>query len=169
MITGMTVLDILIVSAIFLPFIWLARIGKKPKRKLYKQFMDIAQKNGLHITEKEFWANAYIGIDCEKKELLFIRSEDGSLDKKLIDLSKVKECKVITSVENIRTKNTNQRILKKVDLQIYFTGKDTTMELLNFYDSNRIYSEDFEVKRAEEWKKTINENRVHAMITAMAS
>ncbi len=169
MITGMTALDILIVTTIFLPFILLARLGKKSKRKLYKQFKDSAQKNGLIISEKEFWANAYIGIDCEKKVLLFIRSEDGSLDEKLIDLNKVKECKVITSVENIRTKNTKQGILEKVGLQIYFTGKDTTMDLLNFYDYNRIYSEDFEVQRAEKWKKTINENRVHAMATAMAS
>tara|TARA_R110002050_G_scaffold278045_4_gene423995 strand:- start:1454 stop:1960 length:507 start_codon:yes stop_codon:yes gene_type:complete len=156
--TTMTLIDVIIVASIFLPFILLNRIGNGKKKKLLKQFSELASKNGLKITEKEFWANAHIGIDGAKGIVLFMRSENDSLEGELVDLNNVKECKVITSVKSPRAKHTKQNTLEKVDLHICYKGKGSSTEVLNFYDHNRIYSEDLEVKRAEKWKKLIETN-----------
>ncbi len=167
--TTLTLVDVLIVASIFVPIVVLIRIGSSPKRKLYKQFEALAEKNGLNIVEKEFWANSCIGIDSAKKIVLFVRNENNSVKEKLIALNNIKECKVATSVESIGTRTNKQNILQKVDLQIYFTGNSSSMDSLNFYDHHRIYSEDFEVVRAEKWKNIILEQLLTEKSMAMAS
>ncbi len=167
--TTLTLVDVLIVASIFVPIFVLIRIGNNPKRKLFKQFKALAEKNGLNIVEKEFWANSCIGIDTAKKTLLFMRNENGSFNGELVALNNVKECKVATSVESIRTKTEKKNILQKVDLQIYFTGNSSSMDSLSFYDHHRIYSEDFEVMRAEKWKNIIHEQLATEKSMAMAS
>ena len=165
----MTLVDALIVASIFVPIVVLIRIGSSHKRKLYKQFNVLAEKNGLNIVEKEFWANSCIGIDNAKKIVLFVRNENNSVIEKLIALNNLKECKVATSVESLGTRTNTQNILQKVELQMYFTGNSSSRDTLNFYDHNRIYNEDFEVMRAEKWKNIINEQLSTEKSMAMAS
>lgn len=166
--TTLTLVDALIVACMFVPIFVLIRIGNSTKRKLYKQFKTLAQKNGLNISEKEFWGNAYIGIDTAKQKLLFLRSEKDSFYDDLIDLKTIKECKVISLVRSIKIKHKKENILEKVDLQIYLTRNGTTMNSLNFYDHDRVFSENLEVMRAEKWKNIIQDQLSPQKALAMA-
>lgn len=167
--TAMTTIDVILLATVFLPFLLLGRVGNRNKRKLYRQFKAIATKSGMNINNKEYWANSYIGIDSTQKLILFVRMEDDFLTEELIDLSKVVDCEVISSVKNVKTRNSKLNILQKVDLEIHVSGGRATVKRLNFYDHNRPYSEDFELKRAGKWNKLIQEHLLPVEAKGMAS
>ena len=167
--TSMTLVDTILVALIFLPLVLLGRWGNKSKRKLQREFRAIAKKYGLNIVEMEVWANANIGWDSDKNNLLFVRSEKDCLTKELIDMNLVADCQVHTSTKTIRKQKPGQDSLLQVDLQISFSGNRQPMKLLNFYDHNRMYSEDFEILRAKKWSKLIKEQASKAGAAVLAS
>ncbi|MEO9893977.1 hypothetical protein [Aurantibacter sp.] len=153
--TNLILVSAFIIALIFVPIFLLIRVGNTNKRKLRQRCNTIAVKNGLKISEKEFWGNAIIAIDLKNQKLLFLRYENESFEENIIDLTNYKECNINAVYSRAKTKYKKANILEKVDLQVDYNGNNTAIKTLNFYDNNRLYGENLELLRAEKWKKII--------------
>jgi hypothetical protein len=130
--------------------------GNSETKKLKAKYSAAIAKNNLMISQMETWGNSYIAIDTNQKKLFFIKIYETESLEQLVDLSKIKETKIVQSKKSIKTKNGVKELLEKLDLEIFFVSGERIT--LNFYDSNQIYSEDFELKRVEKWKAIIFEH-----------
>ncbi|MGB5274366.1 MAG: hypothetical protein WBN39_09965 [Flavobacteriaceae bacterium] len=153
--TSLLIISVILVSSVFLPFFLIDRTGKSAAGHRKKQIKMAIAKDHLALTEQEIWGNSFIGIDQQQKKLLFMKVEDKDQLEKLIDLNNIKDCKITTAHKKSTVKNHKEMLLLKLDLEIH-SLKGNSIEILNFYDIDGPYKEDYEMIRAEKWKAIIN-------------
>ncbi|MEB8327900.1 hypothetical protein OO009_00910 [Flavobacteriaceae bacterium KMM 6897] len=115
-------------------------------------------KNNIILTEQENWGNTFIGIDKEQKKILYMKFLEAQPTIHLIELSKIQACEIDSKVATVKTKIKKETILQKLNLKITFLNAKNVEAILNFYDAEEIYAEDFEMARAEKWNTIIKEN-----------
>ncbi|TFG75498.1 MAG: hypothetical protein E4H26_05980 [Flavobacteriales bacterium] len=152
---SLLIISIILVTSVFLPFFLIDLSGKTAAGQRKKQFKLAIAKNNLTLSDKEIWGNSFIGIDRNQKKLLFMKVEGADQIDTLIDLSNLRDCKIVTAYRKSKVKNQNELLLLKLDLEIHFI-KGRNVESLNFFDFEAPYKEDFELIRAEKWKAIIN-------------
>jgi hypothetical protein len=152
--SSLTIVSLILVASVFMPFFLMNTAGKTEARKRSKLFKLAIAKYKLEISEKDSWGNSHIGIDTNKKSVLFMKMDDSVNMERYIDLNFAKDIKVISSVKTSKVGDRKQSLLLRVDVEISFQGQRPVTNL-NFYDHESIYAEDYEIKRAEKWKKTM--------------
>lgn len=159
----------IIVTLLFciLPYLWFIFLGKTNTKKTAKLFKDAIKKENLSFSVKEQWHSNLIGIDKSGSFLLFLKLNSPAEDFLKIDLSEVQSCQInVKSREFIKEKK-RETVLQSLDLELTFlTERDPI--LLNFYDNNIDFQENFELKRAEKWKVLIEQitSKPHSIISA---
>jgi hypothetical protein len=153
--TSLLIISIILVSSVFLPFFLIDRSGKSAAGHRKKQFKLAIAKNHLALSEQEIWGNSFIGIDQQQKKLLFMKVGNENQLEKLIDLNNIRDCKIITEYKKSTVKNHKEMLLLKLDLEVRDL-KGTAVDVLNFFDIDGPYKEDYEMNRAEKWKGLIN-------------
>lgn len=151
----MLLVAITLVAIIIVPLFLLNGAGTKDKRNRKKMTKASLDKHQLNIGVHEFWGNSYIGIDADNKKLIFLKFEKEHNVEEVIDLTTVKTCKAETVNRQSGSKTEYMSNLLKVNLVFSFAVKEAIN--LNLYNYESIYNEDFELKRAERWKKAIDE------------
>ena len=141
------------VFVIFAPFVLFNRAGKAKKSKT--KLKEIISKNSLKITKEETWGNSFIGLDQNLKKIIFLKFSELDVKEQLIDISTIKDCSVIEKRKNLNVKDKKESLLEILNLRILFKNGETTD--LNFFDAELNYREDFELKRAINWKSQIVE------------
>lgn len=151
----LVIISLVLVASVFLPFFIIDFSGKSGIKQMKKLFELEQVKNNLKLTEQENWGNTFIGIDREQNKMLFMKFSEVEPSIHLIDLSKIQACEIDSKIASVKTKIKKENILQKLNLKI--SPKDTRNpeEILNFYDSEGIYGEDFEMVRAEKWKTNV--------------
>ncbi|MEJ1223190.1 hypothetical protein [Sediminicola sp. 1XM1-17] len=152
---GLVIISVILVASVFVPFFIIDFSGKsgiKQMRKLFK--MEVVNHN-LKLTEEENWGNTFIGLDKEQKKLIFMKVLGTEPLIHVIDLSKVMACEIDSKVNTVKTKTKRETILQKLNLKITAIESNNAEVILNFYDAEGIYGEDFEFARAEKWKSII--------------
>lgn len=166
--TSLLIVSLILVSSVFLPFFLLDRSGKTAASRRNKMFRLATAKNKLALSEQETWGKSFIGIDQNQKKLLFMNVEGEAQLEKLIDLNLVRDCKINASYKKSSVKNQNDTILLKLDLELHYF-RSAKVEVLNFYDIDCPYKEDYELNRAEKWKAIINSNAVKIQSSVKAA
>jgi hypothetical protein len=153
--TSLLIVSIILVSSVFLPFFLIDRSGKSAAGHRKKLFKLAIAKNKLALSDQETWGKSFIGIDRNQRKLLFMNVEGKEQVEKLIDLNNIRDCKINTIYKKSTVKNHHETILLKLDLELHYF-KSAKVEVLNFYDIDAPYKEDYEMIRAEKWKAIIN-------------
>lgn len=154
---SLTLVTIVITLLAVLPFFWFMLIGKNTERKHKKRLEEIIKGENLILNQKEQWNNNFIGIDETKKVLLFVKLDTLDHITQKIDLHDIKSCHInkITRDFKIDKKMESELLTLNLDLT-FVTGKpDIT---LNFYEIKDYFSEEFEMKRAEDWETLIKKH-----------
>ncbi len=146
----------ILVAGVFLPFFLIDRTGWYDSKKRMNQYKLAIAKNKLNITQKEYWGNSFIGIDTAQKKLLFMKVGESGNTVELLDLNRAKECRIVNTMKYAKMKTKKESLLMRLDLEVSFVGNDQPIAVLNFFDMNDIYKEDFEQQRGEKWKALIN-------------
>ena len=152
----MSVIHILTILFCVVPLIWIVLIGKNNNNKINKRFRDAIKRENLSFSLKEQWSNNFIGVDTSKNWLVFLKlnSEESSIQK--IDLAEVESCEIkIKSREFIKDKQ-KETVLELLDLELSFYNEGESI-VLNFYDSNGDFSENYELDRAKKWQNLIEQ------------
>lgn len=158
---SIVIVSLILVGSVFVPYYFFILAGNSETKKLKTKCKAAIAKNNLKVSQMETWGNSYIAIDAHQKKLFFMKIYETECLEQLVDLSKIKETKIMQNKKSIKTKHGFKDLLEKLDLEILLVSGERI--ILNFYDSNQIYAEDFELKRVEKWKamvldqiKTIN-------------
>ena len=147
------IVSLILVGSVFVPYYFFILAGKSVTNTIKAKYKAAIAKNNLKVNQSETWANNYIAIDSDQKKLFFLKFNETETLEQLVDLNKIKETKIVVNKKSIKTKNGKEDVLEKLDLEILLINGERIF--LNFYDSNQIYSQDFELKRAEKWKAII--------------
>ena len=152
----MSVIHILTILFCVVPLIWIILIEKNNNNKIKKRFKEAIKRENLSFSLKEQWSNNLIGIETSKNTLVFVKldSEEASILK--INLAELKSCEIkIKSRAYIKNKQ-KEMVLEQLDLELTCHIKDGSI-VLNLYDSNEAFSENYEVDRAERWQNLIEQ------------
>ena len=149
-----SIITLMILAVIIIPFLTFIYTGKKDSAKFVNYCHQITQSMNLIIQEDEIWGNTYMGIDTTAKKVIYIRKTATETQKTLLDLCAIHGCEILEDRIQILRKDKKESLLNKLDLCIYLNTKSYP-KILNFYDLEREYQEDLEMARIQKWKKRI--------------
>ncbi|MEB8346619.1 hypothetical protein OO010_11220 [Flavobacteriaceae bacterium KMM 6898] len=152
------IISLVLVASVFVPFFIIDFSGKSGIKQMRKSFKLELGKNNIILTEQENWGNTFIGIDKEQKKMLYMKFLVAQPTIHLIELSKIQACEIDNKVATVKTKIKKENILQNLNLKLSPIDTSNPEVILNFYDSEEIYAEDFEMARAEKWNTIIKEN-----------
>lgn len=152
---GLIIISVILVASVFVPFFIIDFSGKSGIKQMRRLFKTEVDKHSLKLTDQENWGNTFIGEDREQKKLIFMKFLEADPIIHIIDLSKVYSCDIDSKVTTVKIKTKRESILQKLNLKIYSIEPENSEVMLNFYDAEGIYGEDFEFARAEKWKTII--------------
>lgn len=144
---------LVLVGSVFVPYYFFILAGKSKTNSIKAIYKAAIAKHNLNVSQFETWANNYIAIDTDHKKLFFLKINETENIEQLVDLNKIKETKIIEIKKSVKTNNGVHIVLEKLDLELFLINGERIF--LNFYDSNQIYTQDFEHKRAEKWKAIV--------------
>lgn len=141
---------LIVAGCIFVPFLLFILVGQNETKKIKKKVKRSLDNNALNISQSEIWGNTYIGITTDQKIILFLKFSELHNEEQLIYLNNVKGCEIVEKRKAVKINDKRESILEKLDLVVSL--KTEKIVVLNFYDYNGNYREDFELKRIEKWK-----------------
>lgn len=151
----MGVISLILVAAVFGPFFLAAFAGRSEQKKLSQSLQQPAKDLGLNLAQQEQWANIFIGIDPDKRTLLYTsKTERGTVEVKRLSLNGLVSCELHRQSQTYRQNDHKEEVLERLELHLGFGPKRQTTSLL-FYQKSDRYSEDLEQQRAERWKSHI--------------
>lgn len=148
------IVNFAILAAVFAPYLLFILFGIKEKSLLKSKFSEEAQKHQLRFDEKDTWNNNMLGLDKEKAKILLVQKKRSEIATELIDLKQVRHCEILEKVQTVKIEQRKEDILQRVDLQLKL--HNGSVQMVNLYDSEETYSQDYELKHAERWSRTIN-------------
>lgn len=152
--TSVITVNIILVLIILIPLYFAMRPKKVNLSKVKSLFSEHSQDNlfnfNIHLTDKR----KVLGIDAQKKGLLFIDFNFEEPKVNFVDFQAVKNCKLITQTAPEDTKN-----FKKVTFHFETPSAPATVKEISFYDANHPYTipvygnEEYLI--AQEWNDAI--------------
>ena len=155
--TPVILISILLIMAVFVPFFILNNSGKGEAKLISKKIKEIVKEDRLKFDVKESWGNTFIAIDRAKKIIVFSKTVKDEVTAEKIALDQVEKSTIQKRLKLEKTHTGNANVLQNLDLEIVFSGHQKEVVLLNFYDAENTYAEDYEMQRAEKWNTVINE------------
>ncbi|MCK0144432.1 hypothetical protein MWU78_02065 [Arenibacter sp. F26102] len=154
--TSMWIVSALLVLCTVLPFVILNKSGKGDLKIMSNEIKKLMNESKLKFNLKESWGNSFIGLDSDNKALIFSKVFDGVVALENINLNDVLNAKIVKKTHVAKTQNKKETVLERMDLEIKFLDESREVKILNFYDIESIYIEDYELRRAEKWIAAIN-------------
>lgn len=154
--TSMILVSTLLVLCTVIPFVILNKSGKGDLKIMSNEIKKLMVQSQLKFDLKESWGNSFIGLDSNNRRLIFSKVFDGVVALENIDLEEVSNAKIIKKTQVVKSNNRKETVLEKLDLEIGFIDHEKEVKMLNFYDINSIYMEDYELVRAEKWNTAVN-------------
>ncbi len=150
------IISALLILAIFIPFLLFNKAGVDFVSSMTQKIDKEAKNNDLTIAQQEHWANNFIGLDTEKRKLLFMKFLETETHTIVVHLDNVIKCEVMQNMKDIKRSGKQESLLLKMDLKISIINSTKEHEVLNFFDINLVSKEDLELKRAKKWVSIIN-------------
>lgn len=155
--TSMIIISVLLVMAVVVPFLIFNFLGKGDSKIISNKVKQFSKEAHLKLDEKESWGNTFIAIDRTQKILVFSKIIKGEVTIKNIALDQVEKTNIQKNLKLVKTNTGKENVLQRLDLEIVFFAHHEKSLLLNFYDVDQVYTENYELKRAEKWSTLINE------------
>lgn len=152
-------LDILIVDfallvLVFIPYVLFIFIGSREVRKLKNKFNEEALHHQLIIDEKDSWNSNIIGVDTKKATILLVQNRKTEVHAEFIKLKEVKNCEILREVQTLKIDKRTEEILQRIDLRL--TCHNDSIRIVNLYNCEEKYAQEYELKHAEKWNNKIN-------------
>lgn len=147
---------LLVVSAVCIPYILFIFAAVKERKNLKSIFYKEALKLDLDPDRVDRWNGNIVGLDTHLRRLLFVQSRKNEVVVKTIDLKNIKKTALLYETQSMKVNDRKEDILQSIDLELNFHNGEK--ELLNLYDCEITYSQDYEMKNAEKWNRILNES-----------
>lgn len=147
----------IMIAICILPFISMSRSRKKRDKQMLQSLTEIAKQHYCQISQHEFCGNFVIGIDEIKNSIFFHKHLKNNIIEQFIDLTNIKNCKVINLGRSIKTEEGIQKVIDKLELAFIPTSKDKSEITLEFFNSDVTTQLYGELPTIEKWSKLIND------------
>jgi predicted transcriptional regulator len=149
-------LSFLLFGAVCTPFIYHSIKDTKKRKVLMLKLSELASlKNGMP-THSEIWRNQYaIGLDSEKKVLVYLRSSDQPLTS-TIDLQQVKSAKIQKITREVKSDSSKRTIVDYVGIELSYLQERSNPTVLEFFDAELFTDLNGESVLAEKWVDLIS-------------
>ncbi len=150
-------IGIFITIVCILPFIFMY-LGNTKKEKKNKQVLQLmSQKHDCQIDEYEIYDSIIIGLDKQKKALIFIKKTEDKDFEQYINLNEVATCypnKVLRSVV-VDGKRKND-VIDRVELCLEGNSKNSSSQTLELYNEKDDVQLRSEILLCNKWSNIIN-------------
>lgn len=155
--TPIMIIGLLLLFIVALPLYYVIRANKLDNSQIKSLFSQYSQGNKYQFQLITNHGRKVLGMDSEKKGLLFI---DFNLKEPYVsfqDLKGSKSCELATSDPHGKT-----NALKKIEMIFTSKGGSYKEDAVLFYDANRnyivpVYAHE-ELKLAQQWQETIQKH-----------
>lgn len=146
-----------IAALIISPFILYYLYKKREGNKFLKYFLKVAESEKVNISQKELWNNCYaIGIDIYSKKIIYIKRQKGKDERTLIDLSEVKECRIVNENRKGKTQYEKNNRSERLELVFTFHNSEIAEKALEFYESASFMPDSEDFSKIENWMNIVN-------------
>jgi hypothetical protein len=139
-----------------MPFILAARSNKKKDKKLLHSLADVAKLHNCTLSQQDFGKEIAIGLCENNNALIFFRQGKNKTTAEYVNLSEVKNCKLIHSSKTVPDKEGTHKSSETVGLSLSFIHKHKPNLILDFYKVEENYQLSGELKLAQKWVHIIN-------------
>jgi hypothetical protein len=150
------ILAAIIAISVILYLVVSMRSKNKEKKKL-QVLNDYASKHNCTITKNEIYGNISIGIDEKSNFLFFIKSNDETRELKHVNLSEIRNCKVVHTGRTVQFNNSSTKVIDRLDLCFNPVNKNKEQIQLGFYNVELDGSIlNGELQLVEKWSDILN-------------
>lgn len=146
-------IDFIVISGIlvifsFLPFILFPLLRSKEEKNLKNTFKKETSSRELNITYKLAWNNNLAGIDILKREFVLLQWLNNNFVVQHVNLSQYHTIKIMVENRLVERHNKNTEELSRISLAFFRNNAEEPI-MLNFYDYELNFSQDYEMKNAQ--------------------
>ncbi len=143
----------------FLPFILCRLLVNTKQGSLKRKFKEESHRLSYNITFELVWNTNVAGIDVLKKQFLFVQLPENEFIINHVDLNKIGQIRLLPQYAKYNFHNKLVQTLSRLDLEFYENNAPGIITV-NLYNYDLNYTEDYEIKNAEnlvfELKKYLN-------------
>ena len=153
---GNTIIGIVSVLICVGPFLGIYLVKVRKQNKILRSLHDSVLHLNVTIGEHEFCGDFLLGMDKNKKYILFYKNVlNSDAVVKIVDLSTIFSCKVLKETKTVKTARENIEFIEQLELSfISRDKKETKLELFNEERNTQLSGE---LQCAEKWEKLITE------------
>lgn len=154
---AVSIITAIIVIGIFmlifiLPSIGVKRLQKRMKTKLHT----LAEQSQAEITMSSILGDSIIGIDDNKQLVFFFKHEKNNEKISMVDLKKIRNCKMLNQTKSIKSKSENFNQFEKLGLQFIPIDKNLTDIVWEFYNAEENPHLNIDLRSLEKWCDLLN-------------
>lgn len=141
-----TIIIIILTLIVIIPVIIISRINsKKSYQKISEHFERLVRENSLNIAGPDFFSLKMIGVDEDKRVLVFVDHQGLNEIQQVIDLKRTGSCSIVKSTNNGAVS----------EIRLIFGSKSDSSILL--YKQYRDKESDLKLlsEKAELWKQKL--------------
>ncbi|NUO02039.1 MAG: hypothetical protein HUU01_15650 [Saprospiraceae bacterium] len=140
-----------------LPIYLLNKSGVQKEKRRLNAMLALGEKYGLKLTTTDGWNGYTIGLDEHAGKLIYVKSTDEDQREILIDLNDIRQCNIVNTPREIKSKSGTQRIVDRLELQFLYKKPETAPVLMEFYDGRKQFQLSGELQMVEKWAKIIRQ------------
>ena len=149
---AVSIITAIIVVGIFMLIFILPSMGvKRTQKKMDAKLQTLADKHQAKVSISAILGDSIIGLDEEKKILFFFRLVKDIEMSNVIQLSEIKNCKMLNQTKATKSKNENYNQFERIGLQFSAKDKNTLDVVLEFYNFEDNSHLNFDIKALEHW------------------
>lgn len=147
-------IGLVIIVLFILPFLLSGRTKKKEVKLLNQKLDELASENGLQIMEKDLWDKSAIGLDTQKKGLLFVKIHESQCHCQSVPLSGFSSA----AIEKEYRGTADEGELKSLNLRLEPKDPKNQALLLAFYQGSKTaWAVENEVELIMKWQARLNQ------------
>ena len=153
---GNTIIGIVSVLICVGPFLGIYLVKVRKQNKFLRSLKESMLHLNVTIGEHEFCGDFLLGMDKNKKYILFYKNVINSDPiVKIVDLSTIFSCKILKETKTVKTAQESMEFIEKIELS--FISKDKKETKLELFNEERNTQLSGELQCAEKWEQLITE------------
>lgn len=150
-----TIIGMLMLIFFILPVVIIARAGQGKKKRYEKDFFSYVSKNGLKISEKDFWDDYAIGIDISKNLIIYLNWSSPEKTVTVINLKEVKVFETFPDYREMNKKNFNYEKVGRLSLRFIFKESVQREVNITFFIAEFGHISESQIKMFRKWTEII--------------
>lgn len=151
---GITIIGIIIIALIFIPFILISRSRNIKTKQIQRTLSDFALQHGCQVSQQELCSDFIIRVDEVKNYVFFIKRDDYRYHSNFVNLADFNNCKLINIGRSLG-RDSGYKVIEQ--LELFFVPKEKAGKEVRFefYNTEKRSQINDELQCIEKWSKLI--------------